>query len=56
MAVIQKRGDGVGAAGRPGLAVVQVGEHGRHHVGVPAGAVEAGALLGVIVRHVKHVA
>lgn len=56
VAVVQEGGDHEGGAGGPRLLLVQVGQRGGHHVGAPVGAVDPGAQLGVIVRHVEDVA
>lgn len=56
MTVIQKCCNHVGTAWRPGLAAVQVGKHGCHHVEIPAHSIDASTLLCIVMRHVKHVA
>lgn len=56
MAVVQEGGDHEGGARRPRLLLVQVRQGGGHHVGTPVGTVDARTQLGIIMRHVKHVA
>lgn len=56
VAIIQEGCDHVGAARRPGLAMVQAGEHRGHQMRIPTHTVKAGTVLSIIVRHVKHMA
>lgn len=56
MTVIQKCCNHVGTTWRPGLAAIQVGKHGCHHVEIPAYSINASTLLCIVMRHVKHVA
>lgn len=53
--VVQEGGDHEGGARRPGLALVQVGQSGRHHVTAPVRPVHPRAQLSVVVGHVEHV-
>lgn len=56
MPPIQELGEVHGAAGRPGLALVQVDEERSHHMVLAQGPEEPLAVLGVIVGHAEHVA
>lgn len=56
MTIIQECCNHVGTTWRPGLAAIQVGKHGCHHVEIPAYSIYASTLLCIVMRHVKHVA
>lgn len=57
VAIVQEFSDEVGTAGRPGLLGVHVSHHRSHDVvGAASLPIRTDALLGVIVKHVEHMA